>query len=190
MLRFIISALLIGTMSVVSGFGVVSSRAIAQHRFTSRDARSMKLFAIRCEDKYYQLEEMEDKENCTTELYLKGDRTVEFGDTDGPIWTEAVGSWQVKPGTNDFTMVIKRKYQTGRDGTDMGSFDFQTERTFSGEMTQVGACVGITGVVHEADNGSPLQEEEIGFFNMIDATDERLKNSGGDEKLGKSATSY
>lgn len=34
MLRFIISALLIGTMSVVSGFGVVSSRAIAQHRFT------------------------------------------------------------------------------------------------------------------------------------------------------------
>jgi hypothetical protein len=33
---------------------------------------------------YYQLEEMEDKDTCTTELFLRADGGIEFGDTDGP----------------------------------------------------------------------------------------------------------
>jgi hypothetical protein len=50
------------------------------------------LYRIRCENKYYQLEEMEDRENCTTELFLKEDGQVLIGETDGPLWTEAVGT--------------------------------------------------------------------------------------------------
>lgn len=33
---------------------------------------------------YYQLEEMEDKDTCTTELFLRADGGIDFGDTDGP----------------------------------------------------------------------------------------------------------
>jgi hypothetical protein len=49
------------------------------------------LYRIRCENKYYQLEEMEDRDNCTTELFLKENGEVLIGETDGPLWTEAVG---------------------------------------------------------------------------------------------------
>ena len=82
---------------------------------------------IRCEEKFYQLEEMEDKDSCTTELFLKEDRTIEFGQTDGPIWDDVTGSWEVAPGTNDFKMVIKKKFGTGRESTDMGEFSFESE---------------------------------------------------------------
>ena len=136
------------------------------------------LFGIRCEEKYYQLEEMEDKENCTTELYLKTDRTVEFGDTDGPRWTAAVGHWQVTPNTNDFTMEVTRSYHTGQDNSDMGEFAYEVKRVFRGEMTNVGASVGITGTAHAVENG--VDQQEVGFFNMIDATDERV---GEDKKV-------
>ena len=34
------------------------------------------LYRIRCENKYYQLEELEDADNCTTELFLKSNGVV------------------------------------------------------------------------------------------------------------------
>ena len=68
---------------------------------------------------YYQLEELEDRDSCTTELYLRGDGGVEFGDTDGPQYDAAAGSWSVPYGTNDFSMTIKRTFTSGRKGTDM-----------------------------------------------------------------------
>lgn len=64
-----------------------------------RQPRTTALQGIRCENKYYQLEEMEDKENCTTELFLTANGQVEFGETDGPVWADAIGTWQVMPGT-------------------------------------------------------------------------------------------
>lgn len=51
---------------------------------------------------YYQLEEMEDKDSCTTELYLRADGVIEFGDTDGPQFITAAGTWSVPPGTDDY----------------------------------------------------------------------------------------
>jgi len=51
---------------------------------------------------YYQLEELEDRETCTTELYLRGDGVVEFGETDGPKYLVAAGTWSVPYGTNDY----------------------------------------------------------------------------------------
>jgi len=136
-------------------------------------SKTTRLFEVRCEEKYFQLEELEDKDTCTTELLLKTDRTVEFGPTDGPLFTAAVGSWQVVPGTNDFTMSITRSFATGSSGREMGEFSYDLERRFGGEITMVGASAAITGMVfHKA--GELSQEIESGYFNMIDATVERL----------------
>ena len=51
---------------------------------------------------YYQLEELEDKETCTTELFLREDGVVDFGETDGPKYIAAAGTWSVPAGTNDY----------------------------------------------------------------------------------------
>jgi hypothetical protein len=51
---------------------------------------------------YYQLEEMEDRDTCTTELFLRADGVIEFGDTDGPKYLAAAGTWSVPAGTNDY----------------------------------------------------------------------------------------
>ncbi|KAG7365547.1 hypothetical protein IV203_038751 [Nitzschia inconspicua] len=130
------------------------------------------LFRIRCENKYYQLEEMEDRENSTTELFLKEDGTILLGDTDGPLWTSAVGEWMIAPGSNDFVMTITKRFGAGQDNSDMGEFEYELERTFQGEMIEVGESVAITGVMLCED---PLtgKEQEVGFFNMIDGTDVR-----------------
>lgn len=130
------------------------------------------LFRIRCENKYYQLEEMEDRENCTTELFLKEDGTILLGDTDGPLWSTAVGEWAITPGTNDFVMTIAKKFGAGQDNSDMGEFEYELERTFQGEMIEVGECVAVTGVMVCEDPISG-KEQEVGFFNMIDGTDVR-----------------
>lgn len=46
-------------------------------------------------------------------------------------------------------------------------------------MTEVGESVAVTGVMTTSDNLSEI-EQEVGFFNMIDATDERV---GDDKKV-------
>jgi hypothetical protein len=132
------------------------------------------LFRIRCENKYYQLEEMEDRENCTTELFLKEDGTVLLGDTDGPLWSDAVGEWMIKPGTNDFVMTITKKFGAGSDNSDVGEFHYELERTFQGDMIEVGESVAVTGVMLCED---PMtgKEQQVGFFNMIDGTDVRAE---------------
>jgi hypothetical protein len=51
------------------------------------------------------------------------------------------------------------------------------KRTYIGEMTMVGASVGITGVIQnvlvDENNNYMRTEQEVGFFNMIDGTEER-----------------
>jgi hypothetical protein len=140
------------------------------------------LFRIRCENKYYQLEEMEDRENCTTELFLKEDGTVLIGDTDGPLWTSAVGEWAIASGTNDFVMTITKTYGAGQDNSDMGEFEYELERTFQGEMTEVGESVAITGVM-VCDDPLTGKAQKVGFFNMIDGTDVR-KDKRSDARSG------
>jgi hypothetical protein len=147
------------------------SRLQPRHRHRVLGGKTV-LFRIRCENKYYQLEEMEDRDNATTELFLKEDGTVLLGDTDGPLWTSATGEWMIAPGSNDFVMTITKKFGAGQDNSDMGEFEYELERTFQGEMTEVGESVAITGVMLCED---PLtgKEQEVGFFNMIDGTDVR-----------------
>ena len=45
-------------------------------------------------------------------------------------------------------------------------------KTYRGDMTMVGDCVGVTGVLSTADTVDNT-EREVGYFNMIDATEER-----------------
>ena len=40
-------------------------------------------------------------------------------------------------------------------------------------MTKVGASVAVTGIMSTTDTADN-SEREVGYFNMIDATDERL----------------
>jgi len=56
------------------------------------------------------------------------------------------------------------------------------KRKYSGEMVMVGESVAITGVTLSKDLSLTEDDEdvEIGFFNMIDATKERL----GEDKKG------
>ena len=140
------------------------------------------MYEVRCDNKYYQLEELEDKETCTTELFLKPDRTIEFGETDGPLWTAASGIWQVVPDTNDFTMRLTRSYTTGSSSRQMGEFTYTVERRFSGEITLVGESIAISGAVYVkiSDDDDEINEITAGYFNMIDATAERL---GDDKKV-------
>lgn len=69
-------------------------------------------------------------------------------------------------------MTIKRKFKSGNDGSDMGEFEYELERTYIGDMTAVGESVAVTGVMHCSDVLSG-EDQEVGFFNMIDATDVR-----------------
>ena len=142
-------------------------------RTSSRSSR-MILYRIRCENKYYQLEELEDAENCTTELFLKENGVVELGDTDGPLYTIAKGSWEMI--NNQFAMSITKTYQTGNENKDVGVFTFEVERQFMGEMTVVGGTeVAVNGKIYAEDIITDKMDKEVGFFNMIDGTDLRLE---------------
>ena len=129
------------------------------------------------------MEELEDKDTCTSELFLKADRTIEFGETDGPLWTAASGTWHVAPDTNEFTMWLSRSYTTGSSSRQMGEFSYTLERRFSGELTLVGESIAVSGVVYvkiSDDDDDEINEISAGYFNMIDATAER---QGDDKKV-------
>jgi hypothetical protein len=127
------------------------------------------LYGIRCEDKQYQLEEREDAECSTTELYLNADRSIRFGETDGPLPTLVTGTWHVAPATDDFSMTISRTFGSGREGTDMGEFSFTIVRDYVGEMTMVGESVAITGNMRNqgAAGSSQVQDNKGRFVDVV-----------------------
>mmetsp|Transcript_5905 Transcript_5905/g.7460 ORF Transcript_5905/g.7460 Transcript_5905/m.7460 type:complete len:202 (-) Transcript_5905:304-909(-) len=188
----IVTIVTIVTISpTVSGFGTavsfLNSKGHTGTCITSggrrRSSSSTSLFGIRCEDKTYQLEEMEDKDTCTTEVLLRADRNIQFGDTDGPIPADVIGKWEVDEGTDNYRMAIRRKFVTGQDNTDMGEFTFEVEKLYVGEMTMVGESVAITGKIMAKDEFNPAIEREVGYFNMIDGTDDRISYAERAEKL-------
>jgi len=133
-------------------------------------------------DKYYQLEEMEDREDCTTEIYLADDGSITVGETDGPKHKSAGGSWKFSEteGTDAFSMVIERTYDAGlpsKNPTDVGDFKFTVQRKFSGSVSLVGECVAITGKMLANVEAAGV-DSEVGFFNLIDTTEERKVDFG------------
>jgi len=131
--------------------------------------------------RYYQLEEMEDREDCTTQVFLSPDGSVAFGRTDGPPHHSATGSWECdeeKSGT--FTMVVDRVYKTGlpsKKSTDMGDFTFVVSRRFRGGVERVGERVAVEGRMERTDNGEFLCE--VGVFSLIDIGEWADEESAG-----------
>jgi hypothetical protein len=96
--------------------------------------------------KFFQLEEKEDRENCSTEIFLSNDGTVTIGDTDGPLPLQGSGTW--KQTGEKFDMIIKRTFASGQDGSDVGEFKFDVERVYVGYLETVGGSVAIQGSMH------------------------------------------
>jgi len=181
-------AMAVAFATVAAGFGFVSveafrpiSLASQTHTYMQTHTHTQKkplartiMYRIRCENKYYQLEELEDAENGTTELFLKEDGMVDIGETDGPLFSKAVGSWEIQE--NSFAMTITKTFSSGNERNDMGEFTFDVERVFEGEMTIVGGTeVAINGKIFAEDIITEKHELEVGYFNMIDATEQRLE---------------
>lgn len=96
--------------------------------------------------KFYQLEEKEDKESSTTEIFLSSDGTVTLAETDGPPPLRSFGTWS-QNGDN-FEMQIKKTFGTGQKGRDVGEFEYEVARGFVGVMTTVGGLVSVDGAMH------------------------------------------
>ncbi len=74
------------------------------------------LFASRADltTKEYQLEELEDREECETELWLNDDGSVTLGETNGPLYKSYHGDWHVIETASEddkpFRMRLTRTY--------------------------------------------------------------------------------
>ena len=80
--------------------------------------------------KFFQLQEMEDKESCETEIFFHDDGTVDCIGTDGPPPIEAKGKWE-EIGNDGVKFVLVRTYEAGEEktaSTDMGEFTFDVTR--------------------------------------------------------------
>ena len=133
------------------------------------------LYAWRLIGKYFQIEEMEDRDSCTTEVVLNPDSTVSTLETNGPLHKDATGSWELDKITGDFTMILKRTYEAGRESkipTDVGVFTFTTIRKFVGTLYNIGIKQGIRGNIYDVtdihDDNSDAPK--VGYFEMIDTT--------------------
>lgn len=150
-----ISSALLFTTSSVCAFIIPSPTLVPRSNIQPTEisysgisiGKSTRLYGIRCEDKTYQLEELEDQETCTSEIFLQADRTIYFGDTDGPIPVECEGRWDVDPDTNSFRMAIKRTFGAGTDSRDMGEFSFDGKWLFASILGLRSGSVRITDVV-------------------------------------------
>lgn len=129
-----------------------------------------------------------------TEVFFNPDFSIKVGVTDGPLFTEANGEWELDEATGSFKMMIVRKFETGRqtkNPTNMGEFAFSVERVFTGTVTSVGGLLAFEGVVHALDD--QFGDLQVGFFEMIDTTEARMLLSDEEAAdkilLGKKAKS-
>lgn len=127
--------------------------------------------------KFFQLEEMEDKETCATQLFLEpgGVVAAKTSETDGPIPKEVSGTWSTANEGKSFEMTINRAFGAGGESSkqsDMGEFKFSVDRRYEGDFTFVGESLSVTGDIHSIDE--TFGDMKVGWFNMIDTTDARL----------------
>jgi hypothetical protein len=108
--------------------------------------------------KHYQLEELEDSETCTTDIFLNDDSTLLVGETSGPLYLSGSGSWSTESAANGktlFEMELNRRYNTGKEAsqkTDIGEFNYDVTRTFRGELNLVGGTVlAMNGEILDVD---------------------------------------
>lgn len=148
--------------------------------------------------KEFQLEELEDREECETEVTLNDDGTVTLGVTNGPAVKEYRGDWHMleTAGEEDqpFRMRLTRAYDTGASvenlthpslrkfkstsqANKVGDITYEVTREFWGNVEMVGESVSVSGKTHgnTVDSGNKyideqsLLESELGYFTLIDA---------------------
>lgn len=76
-----------------------------------------------------------------------------------------------------FVMTLVRTYEAGREPkryTDVGEFPYDVERVYTGDFAKVGAKLAVAGKIHDVTDGQ-RGDKEVGFFNLLDTTEERLK---------------
>ena len=117
-------------------------------------------------NKYFQLEEMEDKDSCITEIFFNPNKTISVGNTDGPIPLSCDGDWELSE-DGGLKMTLKRTYSGGQPHTDMGEFTFDVERTYVAQPEKIGNLLGFSGSIHENYHG----DAKVGFFELIDTTE-------------------
>jgi len=144
--------------------------------------------------RHFQLEELEDAETSTTDVLLNADMTVTLGGTNGPLYTASSGTWSessqfLKDDQNEpeefkrmFELKLTRRFITGADGpegtTEIGEFEYDVERTYRGECFIVGeSTFAMNGEILDVDE--VFGDRRLGFFNMIDTTEERENNAMG-----------
>jgi hypothetical protein len=92
---------------------------------------------------------MEDKDSCTTEVFLSSDGSVTVGMTNGPLPVEASGTWEQSGEDGALKMTITRTYSTGMQNKgDLGEFQFSVSRSFVGAVGNIGGSFGVTGDMH------------------------------------------
>jgi hypothetical protein len=137
---------------------------------TQRFSNSRLYYGTSLDDTYFQIEEMEDRDSSTTEVLLNRDETVGVLTTNGPPFVEASGKWRLKS-DGTFQMTLFRTYESGqerRESSDMGVFNFVTQRSFVGQLSKIGAKQGIEGAMLDGDWYAT--DRKVGFFEMIDTT--------------------
>eukprot|EP00584_Thalassiosira_punctigera_P025520 CAMPEP_0172550668 /NCGR_PEP_ID=MMETSP1067-20121228/31555_1 /TAXON_ID=265564 ORGANISM="Thalassiosira punctigera, Strain Tpunct2005C2" /NCGR_SAMPLE_ID=MMETSP1067 /ASSEMBLY_ACC=CAM_ASM_000444 /LENGTH=304 /DNA_ID=CAMNT_0013338305 /DNA_START=38 /DNA_END=949 /DNA_ORIENTATION=+ len=133
--------------------------------------------------KEYQLEELEDKEECETEVWLNDDGSVTLGATNGPMFASGKGDWHLietaTEGDLPFRMRLTRAYESTSSGVGkMGDVTYEVTREFWGNIEMIGDSIAVSGKIHgnpnpnsgnaHVDNLAVL-EYELGYFTMIDA---------------------
>lgn len=111
---------------------------------------------------------MEDQDSCTTEILLNPDNSVTILATNGPQFVSACGSWE-KRADEIFLMELTREYEAGKESkkpSDMGPFTFSTIRVFEGNMSKIGAKLGMEGSLLDGID----MEKKLGYFEMIETT--------------------
>lgn len=63
-------------------------------------------------DKEFQLEELEDKEECETEVWLNNDGSITLGASNGPMVKDYSGDWHILETTGDFRMRLTRRFES------------------------------------------------------------------------------
>lgn len=150
--------------------GSAAKHTVADHRslahvtsspappVSSKGASLIPMDAAYPGNKHFQLEELEDAEACTTDVFLNTDNTITIGETNGPLFLSGSGTWSSSIEEDDktfFEMIMRRRYQTGKEGTqttDIGEFEYDVERTFRGELTVVGGtALAVNGEILDVD---------------------------------------
>jgi len=177
-----VSTQLAGTMDAYDAQMLALQRAAAAASATTTVASPKTSYSR--EDlcsKEFQLEELEDKEESETEVWLNDDGSITLGASNGPLVTDYTGEWHLLETTGDFRMRLTRRFESPGSGR-IGDIQYDLTREFWGSIEMVGESICVTGKIHAAlpsleinqyaqsyHDDQAMQDSEVGYFTMIDA---------------------